>query len=78
VKHEARPMEGEGVTPLARPGKAYDGPPRGEEVNQRGTRPGGQAGQRAVLPAHAPGVQAEADAALHDESSPARRGDPAR
>ena len=51
---------------------------RRKEVNQQGTRPRGSADEKSVLPASPPVVQAEAGAALHDESSPARRGDPAR
>jgi hypothetical protein len=50
----------------------------GDEVNQRGTRPGGSADEGAVLPARRPVVQAEHGTALHDESSPPARGDPAR
>lgn len=51
---------------------------RGEEVNQQATRPGGRAIEGSVVPASPPVVQAEAGAGLHDESSPARGGDPAR
>jgi hypothetical protein len=47
-------------------------------VIQQETRPGGSADEGSVLPAKSRVVQAEAEAALHDESSSSRRGDPAR
>jgi hypothetical protein len=73
----ARTLDGPMKPPDPAP-EAAMGQCAARRVIQRGTRPGGSADEGSVLPAKSRVVQAEAEAALHDESSPSRRGDPAR